>query len=427
MSSRSESLETGYRHEIYQNITPSNNNNNKSILKDLYDGDAIIAGNIVGVIRYLGPLYIDDNNITSDEYIGIECVTQNDTLNNQKLHNGLYNNFRYFTTKNNENNGILIHSNNFTSKISPLKLLKIIKTQYIYINKLKSELKQSKKDTQLLKLNLEALLGTLQVIKQNNGNNITNNSRNNSISPNNNNNINHSNNSNENDVSYRSMLPDPIISKGGAFQKSMSVKSNLTDVTTPIPSTVPDGLLIPNERPNYHGYFRSPTGDNAKQSSDIGIDTDVNINEDGIKTFRPKLEFKSRSSTKKISRRKQSLTPINDSKPDSPYISRNNTVSSNISQYSNIEPKLILNTSNNSNNINNNSNNNYVIESGTPNNNIKYSPRILPQIKPKMARNHTTQSSMSYVDSDESYSDGDDDVNKGYYGMEQYGSFLDSE
>ena len=97
-------------------------------INDLLEGDAVLAGDYVGIIKYLGPLYLDPFNtqkITEEQYIGIECSSESDVAG--KGHDGWYKEFRYFKTKHGKKTGILIEASEFTKKLTPWKLLQTIK------------------------------------------------------------------------------------------------------------------------------------------------------------------------------------------------------------------------------------------------------------------------------------------------------------
>jgi len=188
-------------------------------LNSLRENDAIIAGKIVGIIKYLGPIYYSKNysnklnnkNIymTNDHYMGIECVTSLKKVDNQYLHAGCYRGYRYFNTTNNANTGLIIPSKLFTKKIEPIKLLKIIKKQYETIMKLNNKIKKIEKENDDLNKNVQTLLNSIQHYKRKknsvrNDKDIRNavNNYNRSRRETNNNNINiNKNNNNNNDVS----------------------------------------------------------------------------------------------------------------------------------------------------------------------------------------------------------------------------------
>lgn len=83
-------------------------------INNLLESDAVVVGNYVGIIRYLGPLFLDPFNTqktTQEQYIGIECLSEQDV--GDKGHDGWYNQFRYFKTKNSRKTGILIQASEF--------------------------------------------------------------------------------------------------------------------------------------------------------------------------------------------------------------------------------------------------------------------------------------------------------------------------
>ena len=120
-------------------------------INDLLEGDAVLAGNYVGIIKYLGPLYLDPFNtqkITEEQYIGIECSAEEDVEG--KGHDGWYKDFRYFKTKKGKKTGILIKASEFTKKLTPAKLLQTIKKLKFHTDKERKALEKLKRENKLL-------------------------------------------------------------------------------------------------------------------------------------------------------------------------------------------------------------------------------------------------------------------------------------
>merc|ERR1712228_837911 len=143
------------------------NENDENNINDLLEGDAILAGTEVGIIRYLGPLYLNPRNMAdqSDEtYIGIECSKEIDA--ERGGNDGWYRDFRYFQTKQGKQSGLLVKASKFSKKLSPWHLLQTIKKQKIATDKLQKSIKTLKAENKLLRLNLEALLSDRHKMKR---------------------------------------------------------------------------------------------------------------------------------------------------------------------------------------------------------------------------------------------------------------------
>merc|ERR1712228_752619 len=143
------------------------NENDENNINDLLEGDAILAGTEVGIIRYLGPLYLNPRNMAdqSDEtYIGIECSEEIDA--ERGGNDGWYRDFRYFQTKQGKQSGLLVKASKFSKKLSPWHLLQTIKKQKIATDKLQKSIKTLKAENKLLRLNLEALLSDRHKMKR---------------------------------------------------------------------------------------------------------------------------------------------------------------------------------------------------------------------------------------------------------------------
>jgi len=120
-------------------------------INDLLEGDAILAGEYVGIIRYLGPLFLnpfDTSEVTKEQYIGIECSAESEV--GAKGHDGWYKDFRYFKTKNQKKAGILVESTKFTKKLSPFRLIQTIKKQKNATDRLQRAMVHIKAQNKLL-------------------------------------------------------------------------------------------------------------------------------------------------------------------------------------------------------------------------------------------------------------------------------------
>ena len=138
-----ELLETIQKQQNVNLLSLFDVNNVNDDINDLIEGDAVIVDSIVGIIRYLGPIYL---NVSMDKktkelyylYIGIECINEIESGG----HDGWYRDFRYFQTKDKANSGLLIKASKFEQKLSPFQLLETIKKQKIAIDKSQKKCKK---------------------------------------------------------------------------------------------------------------------------------------------------------------------------------------------------------------------------------------------------------------------------------------------